>query len=352
MKTVLTKFLAISSIALLMLASCKKDETKVYATSGTPGTLTANATAPIILDKTKYADTTKVVIFNFSKANFGFKAGVTNVLQIDAANDDWKNPTTFTLGPGVLSQGFSTADFNSLLLKLNLPAGLASQVNVRVSNSISTNVTPVYTNILTLTVTPFNLISYVYVAGTYQFHQWTPAVADSLVSPTDNGVYNGYVYFDAGGAFKVTSAPDWNHTNYGDAGGGTISGSGGNINSPGAGLYQVTVDLNKNTIAFTPYIHLWSIIGDGAQGWNAGNDVDMVFNQSANAFQATTPLVSTGSIKFRADHDWGINYGGTAPLAPLVLNGGNLPVPVSGTYLVSLTFGDPNTSPTYTLVKQ
>ena len=68
MKTVLTKFLAISGVALLMLASCKKDQTQVTATAGKSGALTASATTAV-LDKSMVNDTTTIITFNFTKAN-------------------------------------------------------------------------------------------------------------------------------------------------------------------------------------------------------------------------------------------------------------------------------------------
>ncbi|MBS1533261.1 MAG: SusE domain-containing protein [Bacteroidetes bacterium] len=346
MKTVLTKFLAISSVGLLMLASCKKEGAKVIATSNKAGAIQASSTT-VVLTKAQIADT--AITFTFTNPNYGFQAAATNTLQIDVPSDNFATPKEYTFAPGSHKQSFSVPDFNSLLLALNLPTGTASQVQVRLKSQLSTTQAPVYSDAISLTATPFALIAYVWVPGSYQANQWHPELADSLVSPTGNGVYTGYVYFDAGGIFKVTTAKDWNHTNYGDGGAGKISSSGGNLTSPGAGLFLVTVDTNAGTITYQSYDHLWSVIGDGALGWNDGDDVDMTFVPAANAYQVTTALKSTGAFKFRADHAWALNLGGTAPGAPLVANGGNLPVPSSATYTISLTFGDPLLGPTYKL---
>lgn len=356
MKTILNKFLAAGSIALLIMASCKKDEMKVTATSGTAGTLSANSTT-LVLAKAKAADTTTVVSFKFSKADYGFNAAVTNTLQIDATADNWASPQSVTLLANTYSQGFSTNDFNSLLLRLNLPTGKASQISARIMYSASSSIKAVYSNVVTLTVTPYALISYIYAPGMMQNTdaslQWQPTTADSLVSATGNGIYTGYLHFSAGDQFKFTPAKSWS-ASYGDAGSGKISlSSGTNLTAPGAGLYQVTVDLNANTVTYTKFDHLWSVIGDGAQGWNPGNDVDMTFSINANAYQVTTALVKTGSIKFRADHDWALSYGDVSPVNGQLTssNGGNIAVPANGNYLISLSFGNP-IAPTYTLVKK
>jgi hypothetical protein len=352
MKTVLTKFIAVSSIPLLMLTACKKNDPIVKTNGGTAGTLSSN-TQNLVLQKASFTDTTKVIKFTFTKPEFGFSAAVNNTLQIDSMGDNWKKPQSYTLPAKTYSQGFSTADFNTLLLKMNLAAGLSNKIQVRVQHALSAS-SYVYSNVLTLDVTPFNLISYLWVPGTYQNSdpnkQWIPPAADSLVSPTDNGVYTGYVYFDAGGIFKVTTAKDWNHTNYGDGGGGgKISSSGGNLNSPGAGLYFVTVDLNANTIKYQAYQHTWSLIGDADVDWST--DFQMPFVQNDNAYEVVTTLKSTGGFKFRADNDWAISYGNPTPITGQLTssNGGNLTAPAAGKYLVKFTFGNPLLAPSYSL---
>ena len=54
---------------------------------------------------------------------------------------------------------------------------------------------------------------YLYTPGNHQ--NWTPATSVKLYS-SDFMNYSGYLSLD--GEFKFTSAPDWDHTNYGDGG--------------------------------------------------------------------------------------------------------------------------------------
>lgn len=345
-------------MALMMLAACKKNDELAVATSGKAGTLSASSST-LVLDKSKLDDTTSVISFSFTKANYGYSAVVTSTLQIDADGDNWANPTSFTLVSTASSEGFATNDFNSLLLKMGLPTGTASKVNIRVQQSISTAIAPIYSNIIALTVTPYSLITYVWAPGEYQNDtdpnkQWQPGKADSLVSPKGNGVYTGYMWFPkAGSPFKITSANDWNHTNYGDGGSGALSTSGGNISSPGAGLYLVTVDLNKNTISYSAYNHVWSVTGDASLGW--GIDTDMAFVQNNNDYEVTMPLLNSGHFKFRADHDWTLSYGFVKPTDDGHLtssDGGDIAPPATaGTYKVIMSFGDPLNGPTYKVVK-
>ncbi|HWD87520.1 MAG TPA: SusE domain-containing protein [Mucilaginibacter sp.] len=369
MKTVLTKFLVISSAGLLMLASCKKEGVKVMSNGGKPGDLTANTTT-LPLNKAMVNDTTKVITFNFTKANFGFSAAVTNVLQIDAQGDNWANPTTFTLPSGTYSEGFSTFDFNNLVLKLNLAAGVASQVNVRIAHTLAANVPAVYSNTLSLSVTPFNLTSWVYVVGA--FDGWPPLPAkgtDSLISVTGNGVYTGIINFPANSNEFLILPQSNNYNNkYAsnqDPNAGPTSivtqNASNNLSAPKAGgQYTVTFNSNTGTISFTPADY-YSVIGDAAQGW--GTDVDMKYiNDGSSDWVVTTPLLVQAAPndgwKVRKDHAWTISYGTTSPADGHSLtsaSGVNIGNAVAGTYTITFWLNPADNSGVtafYTAVKQ
>jgi len=353
MKKNLTKLMTLGGIALLMLSACKKDGAVVTSNGGKPGTLSASSTT-LVLDKSKLNDASAAITFNFTNANYGFDAAVTNTLQIDAAGDNWAKPTSVTLGAKAGAVSYSTADFNAMLLKLNLVGGVTSQIKVRLQHSVSAQVAPVYSNELSLTVTPFNLISFIYVPGAYQ--GWNPATADSLTSATSNGIYTGIINFTAGNLeFKITPEKKWDHS-YGLTGGNSVQlDGGGNIVAPAAGLTWVTLDVNAKTISFASVDAYYSIIGDAAAGW--GTDVDMKYDNGNSVWTATTALSSSGSFKIRKNHDWGISYGvpktGATDGALNNNDNNNIPVPSNGTYKVTFAVNPANAVlATYTLVKQ
>ena len=346
MKTFLTKFMVLSSMLLLVISACKKNDLKLVSNGGKSGTLSASATT-LVLDKTKANSTDTVITFSFNQASYGFKAAINNVLQIDSVGDNWAKPDTIILSANKVQQGFTTDDFNSILLKLHLKADQASQVQVRVKHSISQSIAPIFTNIVSLTVTPYSNASWIYVPGAYQ--GWAPATADSLVSTKSDGIYTGIVNFTPGNLdFKITPAKVWDNS-YGSTDNKTIIyNGGGNITAPAAGGLLLTVNLNNNTITFAPQ---WSIIGDGTPGgW--GTDTNMEFDVVHNTWFITATLVGDGSkaLKFRFANDWTINLGGSG--GTLSQNGANIIVPTTPTagalYKITL---DPVAN-TYTLVKQ
>jgi hypothetical protein len=347
MKCLFTKLIAFSAVVMLM-ASCKKDETKTMLGTTVGANLTASTTSPVL---SKATATSTALTLTYTAPNYGYNAAVTNTLQVDVASDNFASPKETALNAGVLSTSYTAADFNNLLLALNLKTGVPAQVQVRVKSTLSATAGVVYSNVVTLTATPFALISYVYVPGAYQ--GWSPSTADSLQSSLGNGVYTGVINFAGSDQnFKITTARNWN-TAYGDAGNGKVSTSGGNLLAPAAGYYTVTLDLNQNTITYAK-ANYFSVIGDAAQGW--GTDVDMKFDNSIQMWTLTTPLVSTGAFKVRQNHDWGTSYGTVATPNGVDLtssNGGNISIPVSGNYKLNFAVNSADASKaTYTLVKQ
>lgn len=352
MKRNLTKLMTLGSIALLMLSACKKDGAVVTSNGGKPGALSASSTT-LVLDKSKLNDASAAITFNFTSANYGFDAAVTNTLQIDSAGDNWNKPTSVTLSSKAGSISYSTADFNAMLLKLNLKGGVTSQIKVRLQHSVSAQVAPVYSNELSMTVTPFNLISFIYVPGAYQ--GWNPATADSLTSATSNGIYTGIINFTAGNLeFKITPEKKWDHS-YGLTGGNSVQlDGGGNIVAPAAGLTWVTLDVNAKTITFAPVTAYYSVIGDAAAGW--GTDTDMKYDNGNMQWILTTALSSSGQFKIRKNHDWAISYGipkvGADGSTLAKDNDDNIPVGATGTYKITFAPSADQATAKYTLVKQ
>jgi hypothetical protein len=188
----------------------------------------------------------------------------------------------------------------------------------------------------------------IYVPGSYQKPTaWDPTNKTTvLASVKSDKMYEGYIYFPAAGAqFKFTEGPNWD-LNYGDDGAnGTLDKGGANIVAPLAGYYLLKVDLNALT--YTMLKTDWGIIGDATAGaWTT--DQNMTFDPATGLWSAILDL-KTGSIKFRANDDWAVNYGDTGANGTLELDGTNIAIAAAGTYTITLKLGVPDY--TYTLVR-
>ena len=146
-----------------------------------------------------------------------------------------------------------------------------------------------------------------------------------------SGQYQGYYWLD--GEFKFKPNKDnWdNDLEYieGTTMGGTLTDGGGpNCPDPGAGFYQINLDVAGMTYSLLK-IESISMIG-GFNGW--GEDLEMTYNTAEGCWEVTTDAVS-GEYKFRANHDWAINWGGTE--TDLSQDGSNLNIE-AGTYKFQL----------------
>ena len=372
MKKSLTKFLALSGICLLMFSACKKDGTLVASNGGTPGALTATSST-LVLNKANNGDAaTPVITFNFTQPNYGFQAAVTNTLQIDAPGDNWAKPTSVTLGANALTQSYSTPAFNALLLKLNLAGGVTTTVNARIVQSISTGLTPVYSNVLALTVTPYNLASFIYVVGAFQ--GWNANNPDSLLSATSNGIYQGIINYTAGnnqflilpqkGSYNNKIATTQSSTPTST----TLVNANNNLVAPSAaGQYVVTYNSNANTISFA-LANFYSVIGSTTPGGNYSTDLDFKYTNNAFGDWVGTFAFTAGAFKIRQNHDWTWSWG--IPKAGSAGDGvanalndssnDNINAAVAGNYKVTFSIPIsaqapgfvPQTVVTYTSVKQ
>ncbi len=147
-----------------------------------------------------------------------------------------------------------------------------------------------------------------------------------------NGKYQGFYYLNGEFKFKP-NADNWNDDYEkldGDAYAGTLKQDGGpNVDAPEAGVYKIDVDLAAMTYQLTALTSV-GIIGNGGD-W--ANDIEMTYNVEAGCYEVTTELAA-GEFKFRANHDWAINWGGS--FDNLTQDGANLSIAEAGTYKVQL----------------
>jgi hypothetical protein len=245
MKIFLKTILAFGALAMLVLASCKKDETKLVASMGSAGALTASTTTPALSLST--ASNTAVTFTWPATPVTGYNAPITYTIQLAVKGTNFASVQE--IAASSLSQAVTGSDLNKALLALNLTTGTSAQVDVRIKSVIASNAAAAYSNTVTLTVTPFSLTSYIYVPGDYQ--GWDPTTAPALSSPTSNGVYEGLITFISTKSFEFKITPDRTWTvSYGGAAG-ILSTSAGNIVAPAAGTFLVHVDMNALTYTLT-----------------------------------------------------------------------------------------------------
>jgi hypothetical protein len=344
MKIMKNKILIILTMGMFLASCLVPDEEKdpVVMLKGGP-----SLTAPGTITLTEENADQNITGFTWTAADFGYPAGVTYTLQVDAAGNNFENAFSLLTTNG-MSASFKVSDLNNKMLTFGLPGDWTSSVEFRVISSVSEYVDPQVSNVIPSSITTYDVVvdyPKLYVPGSYQ--GWDPSNVNTVVySVKNNGIYQGYVWFpDESTKFKFTPAPNWD-SDWGDTGAdGTLDVKGTDIEVTGSGYYRLIA--NINTLTYSVLKTHWGLIGDATPGgWD--NDQDMTYDPENMVWTITVPLTA-GKIKFRANDAWDLNYGDDGPDGKLEEGGADITIDAAGNYTVTLNLSV--AVPTYTLVK-
>lgn len=339
----------------LLLASCSRDITEPM--------MSADPTKPTVADLSLSVDfikdnADKPIAFSWSAADFGYAASITYTLQVSPTSTFSDNAVNL-LSTQNLTANSTVRQIDNTMLGWGLTAGTEATLYYRVAASVTDNIV-VYSEVKSKKLTPFKFqldpdqYTIAYVPGSYQ--GWSPGADNGrLYSYNADSKYEGIIRFDDGTSattqFKITVNPNWNGPNYG----GTLTKSGNNYSGtldPNGGnfevtpaCYQVTVNVNALTISMTKTDD-WGIIGSAVPPYDWSSDVNLFYDGKYQVWTITADF-KAGEFKFRANNDWGLNYGDTGADGTLNAGGDNIKLDADGNY--TITFDAVNL--TYTVKK-
>lgn len=341
------KILAIAFIGIFVI-SCEKDEDQAVITETVKSKVTPDKTT-LVLDKT---NPDKVALnITWNKSTFNVPVVYTQQLQFAIKGKNFKDASTMEVTTSPLA--FTNKQLNNIALGLGAAINVAAEIEVRLRTLVGA--APFYSDVTTLTVTPYLLgpiynYNDLYLIGDATSAGWDNISTNTKFLPLQKtaaaGVYSYTGYFAQGG-FKMIKTPgSWN-TQYGmGSAAGTLStsGSSGNISVAAAGYYKLTVNTNTLTYTFTsigtPTVgyNTISMIGTASGDWST--DLDLQKSAfDAHIWVKKNVTLNSGEFKFRANHDWGTNWGKAQEFFGVAeLGGGN--IPVSETFKYDVYFND------------
>jgi hypothetical protein len=344
------KPLIIIMAAILGLAACKKDD-KI--------TVASNIVAPVLLTPTiataitvNPADSAQKLKFKWSKADYGVSAVVNYFIQVDVDGNSFKKK--FFLGNSQSDTLVTTlgAFNNRLLAGLGIAANASSAIEVRAGSAIYGKDT-VYSKSIKLNLTTYKEVApeKLWIPGSYQ--GYSPGTAPTIPSVT-TFTYEGYVYINASGDIKFTSAADYSHVNYGFTSNGklTTDGLAGGVPIATAGYYKLNADIQNLTYS-TTLVNTFGIIGTATpHQWDSSTP--MTFDATNKVWKITLNLLP-GAMKFRANDGWELNYGpadSNALTGNLMQTDGAITIATAGNYTVTIDFNQATQKKyLYTVVK-
>ncbi|MDQ2720359.1 MAG: SusE domain-containing protein [Bacteroidota bacterium] len=257
------------SLLFAILASCKKDEHKVYFKGGTNPVLTSSVTSDTLPLSYSNKDNNALTL-TWTNPNYNFTTGISSQdvnyeIEIDTAGSNFTSPKRQTISVNKdLSLSIAQSQFNDYLLnQLQLAPGTPHNLEIAITSFLKNSTGPLISNVLKYVVTPYSIPAKVspptsgelYITGNALASGWTNAPPTSQkftqVSTTLYVITVGLIggnsytflptYASWNDKYSIAVKNDPNEVNGGD-----FQWQGNDILAPAAsGNYMITVDFQR-----------------------------------------------------------------------------------------------------------
>ena len=291
------------------------------------------------------ADAAKTQKFSHSDINVYDDPVFTITIPAKEGDDTW-----FGIVDDKACEGVAAGDWSSVLgtakgngnnslnvtEQLDTRAKVGNDASFKVPASAGAKYIKVEINMLEYTykITPLSFGEYFYEIGNDSGWQ----TSNALYGGNGDGKYQGFYYLNGEFKFKP-NADNWDNDYEFDGEGKIADNNGPNCPDPGAGFYQIDVDLQAGTYALTQVKSI-TVVGNH-NGWKQDDaNCHMTYNAEAGCWELTTALKD--GFKFAMNDDWATSWGGangdpTAYNNISVNNGKDLNAPEGeGTYKIQL----------------
>ena len=345
----ITKYFLSMAAAIGMIAGCQKPE---MVQISAPEDVVAPVLSPVAdINITAANLGLESVTFEWSAADFGAQTQVNYAIEVAAAGQSDK--VVVTSGVTETSAVVSYESLNAVLLyDLGLASGIAENVDFYVSAKVGE-----YAKVYSAPVTASATVTQaekeypkLTVAGSYAYNNWSPGKGQFVYDfEGTDAKYSGVIDFGEDVSalqFKFVGAA-WGENEFSVPSGEAqapeaaelplVAGGGDNISAYTTHrFYSLTLDKNTPKVIKNFSFNTLGVIGDATPtGWDA--DTDMEFNAAKQRFYVDITLID-GTIKFRANDAWDVNWGGADGV--LVSGADNIPV-TAGNYRIYVNLNDP-----------
>ncbi|GEN76719.1 SusF/SusE family outer membrane protein [Chryseobacterium hagamense] len=332
-----------SSMLFMLMFSCTGEDDQVVMNEAVKGTLSADNSVLVLNNSTPAAEAVK---FTYSPPVFDQAVAIPQYfIEIDLKGHNFSKSQQVSAPKSDKTLAITHKVLNDFLIASGAKAGEATDVEVRLKSSFSSN-TNYYSNVVTMKVTPFVSLKNLYLVGNATEADWNNNNNNKALFRDPDNVNKFYFrgYFSAG-AFKLLEKLGVWHPQWGLNGSLVAASNEDGSNEPGsfnittAGYYTFQIDINAKTYSLTPssasgavYPTIGIIGSSTPDGWNS--DQDMTASAAnPHLWKISNVALTVGEAKFRANNDWGTNWGNTTPFSGIgQLGGGNIPINEAGNY--------------------
>ncbi|MDO5655697.1 MAG: SusE domain-containing protein [Flavobacteriaceae bacterium] len=351
-------------LPMLFIFSCEDDKELTYAIpTNAPIVLEAENTS-VNLDA-NYKNTPALTLV-WSHADYNVQTLPSYTIQF-GLNSNFENAVdVITLSNR--SYTWTVEQLNNQVQAMGMPPNEIGNLFIRVVSSLGNQQQlPMTSNVVSFDMVPYVTYAFddYYMVGNATAAGWNPNNNNQALfrDPNNENLFHFTGYFDSAdagnineGRFKLIEIlgmwqPQWGDKRpegedtivaVGEVAGNpaTQGGDPGRFGVPASGYYTFGINFETLSYTVTPYdasgaavYNTIGIIGDATpNGWDS--DINMMRNEAHdphNWYAQNVTLVN-GAIKFRANDDWDVNWGGTTAYSGTGTLGGDNITVTSGVY--------------------
>lgn len=348
--------LILSFLAIAAISSCEDNDSEEFnLDTNTSGEITL-APGSGAFEVTEFNGDDLAERFSWNAISLEVPVQIDYTLQMDTEMGDYSAPQVLGASTGT-NVAVTYETLNAAAIALGGEATLAGNYKLRVvATTADPAVNPIISNEVAIIVTPFAAYPFtdLYLVGAATEPGWSndnnnPAL---FRDPANETVYYYTGYFN-GDQFKLLTTPGFWQPQYGPRNGAVGLNDGGGSDpaefaAPAAGYYDFVVDIDgvtnssegnssfsitpNTTAAAAPTYMTVGIIGDSTpNGW--GGSTAMVQSSfDPHKYSLRNVTLVSGEMKFRANDDWAVNWGGDTEFSGQgTQDGPNIPI-APGTY--------------------
>ncbi|MBX2845592.1 MAG: SusE domain-containing protein [Saprospiraceae bacterium] len=312
------------SLTGFFLFSCSDDDQATEATLELLQEPVLSLLNNVDVTVTENNQSQQAVPLSWTAANYGILIPIDYTVQMDLVGNNFASPVDVTT-TSELQYSLTGSEINQILYDWGVFPGIEAPVELRVVSSAGDNANlPGNSNPIQINATGFdpfpNTDATIFIATQFPDYTWDWRAAPSICDVADNGNYSGYLGVSSDDShYLVPNRGEFTYFGAGDLDGVFEEGGDGIVPSS-SGYYQLTVNTNTRVYSFTE-INLGIIGAATPGGWGA--DTDLTFDAATGIWEGTMQL-QPGGYKFRANDDWGIQWGQAAETGILQQGGGDL----------------------------
>jgi hypothetical protein len=263
--------------------------------------------ADVVTDAATASD--EALELSWTTAFVGYNGVKTYELEYTEGGTDFATPTQVAVSG--FTKSFTGFELNKMALASGVPAGSSGPIDFRIkaTNELGT---VLYSNTATVSVTTYVAYNAIGLIGDATPGGWDIDTDMYRPDPTKPTEWTVKVFLTGGKSAKFRADDKWDDDwGSNDFPSGTGTDGGPNIPVSTTGYYNVDIDVATGEYSFSPIATtLYSNISLIGEQTDWGTDIADL-TKDPNNDQVWTGIVhlKAGKLKFRANHDWGTNWG-------------------------------------------